>query len=113
MTDESGTQTWRQFAKLVARVWAEPDFAALLVDNPAKVLSDYNIPVPPGREITVLLPGDQGNLQTAYLVIPDMPESLGELQAKHLEAMVAILDRCDPGDPVSCSTGGGPHWPWK
>jgi hypothetical protein len=43
-----------QWSQLVARAWADPDFKARLLADPAAVLKEHGLEVPPGVEIKVV-----------------------------------------------------------
>jgi hypothetical protein len=55
-------RTWQQ---LIQRAWREPPFLARLVAEPAQVLTEAGIPVPPGLQLTLL----QDTPTTRHLVL--------------------------------------------
>lgn len=74
----------KQFAKIVAKTWADEDYKQRLVDDPASVLAEEGIEVPAGKEIKVL----ESTENKMWLVLPPKPE--GESIDESTERLAAI-----------------------
>jgi hypothetical protein len=70
------------FAEVIAKAWADGDFKARLVADPAGTLAAEGIELPPGLKLNVIAdaPG------TATFVIPPPPAD-GEISEEHLGAI--------------------------
>lgn len=64
----------KKLGLLIAKVWADENFKAMLKDDPLKVLKDEGVEVLEGVKINVVENTDKEQ----YLVIPEKPEELSE-----------------------------------
>ena len=83
---------WRQqWAKVIAKAWADEDYKDRLLADPAGVLREEGIQVPPGTTFEVL----EGRPGVQTLVLTAQPENLGEIQ--NIEERLAADSCC-----ISC-----------
>jgi hypothetical protein len=68
MSDQKERQ--KQWAKIVAKAWADEDYKQRLMEDPAEVLSEEGMAVPEGVEIKVVEATDK----QAWMVLPPKPE---------------------------------------
>ncbi len=68
MQHEEQQRTW---AKIVAQAWADPEFKARLLANPAQVLKDEGVEVRSGTTLRVIENTDT----TIHLVLPVMSDA--------------------------------------
>ena len=71
-------QRWGQ---LVARAWGDEAFKAHLLADPAAVLAEHGLPVPPGVEVRAVENTDR----VLYLTLPPAPSD--ELSDEQLDAV--------------------------
>ncbi|MCX5816090.1 MAG: nitrile hydratase subunit alpha [Proteobacteria bacterium] len=67
--NEEETKKTQQWAKLIAKAWADEDFKARLVADPVAVLRAEGIDVPDGKKLKVV----EDTEDTSYIVIPVKP----------------------------------------
>ena len=72
-------QQQKEYAQIVARAWADEEFKARLLLNPAQVLREYGIAVPEGVEVRAVENTDT----VVHFVLPARPKE--ELTEEHLE----------------------------
>lgn len=60
----------KQWAKIVAKAWADEDYKQRLMADPAAVLKDEGIELPDGVKIKCV----EATKTQAWLVLPPMPE---------------------------------------
>jgi hypothetical protein len=65
-TEDSGKDLEYQWSRLVARAWAEPEFKKRLLADPATVLKENGVVVPPGVQVRVLESTDK----VLYMTVP-------------------------------------------
>lgn len=74
----------KKWDRLVARVWADEAFKRHLMDQPAEVLKEYGLEVPPGLEIRILENTDRVH----YLTLPAKPiEPPADLSDRQMETV--------------------------
>ena len=61
----------KQWAKIVAKAWADEDYKRRLMDDPGAVLSEEGMKVPEGLQISVV----EATEKQAWLVLPPKPET--------------------------------------
>ena len=81
LNEELAQQYAKQYGQLVARAWADDEFKARFLAEPAAVLQEYGIPVPPGVELRAVENTDK----VAYLSLPLQPSD--ELSDEQLSQM--------------------------
>jgi len=90
--EQAQTQEYaKRYGQLVARAWGDAAFKARLLAEPAAVLAEHGIPVPPGVEVRAVENTDR----VLYLALPPAPSD--ELSDEQLDAVAG-------GD--TASTGG-------
>ena len=82
MNDNDRTKQW---AKIVAKAWADGDFKKRLLADPTAVLKAEGIEVPAGITLKVI----ENSETTIHLVLPAMPKSADGFQS--VEARLAAL----------------------
>jgi hypothetical protein len=84
-TDPAQRQDYAQrWGRLVARAWGDEGFKARLLAEPAAVLAEQGIPLPPGMQVWV----HENTATAVHLVLPPHPPSVkGELSDEELEAV--------------------------
>jgi len=89
------TEDRRAYAKVVAKAWAEPEFAELLRANPVEALRGEGIDAP---EQTRVVPteGDleQNDRATSYFLLPPKPTSLESDTS--IESLLEAFDEMAP-----------------
>jgi len=85
--DEKKEQN-KKMAKIIARAWSDESFKGRFLSNPRAVLSEYDVSVPAGVEVTVLEQTDK----LMYIVLPLKPGE--ELLVKPMMS--------DETDEISC-----------
>ena len=60
----------KQWAKIVAKAWADEDFKQRLIDEPGSVLVEEGMEVPEGVELRVV----EATEKQSWLVLPPKPE---------------------------------------
>ncbi len=78
----------KEYAKVIAKAWSDPQFKAQLLKNPEKVLKEQGIMLPPGKKVEVC----ESNETTLYFVIPQKPQ--GALSEKELESIAGGACMC-------------------
>jgi hypothetical protein len=71
----------KQYGQLVARAWGDQAFKRRLLADPAAVLAEQGIPVPPGVEVRAVENTDR----VLYLTLPPGPSD--ELSDEQLDAV--------------------------
>ena len=66
----------KQWARIVAKAWADEDFKRRLLAEPAAVLKEEGVEVPAGVKLQVI----ENTESTMNLVLPAMPKDVGNLQ---------------------------------
>ena len=61
-----------QMGEVVLKAWTDDDFKQRLLADPATVLQENGVPVPPGVAVKVVEDTDQVN----YFVLPSKPEGM-------------------------------------
>ena len=64
----------KQWAKVVAKAWADEDYKQRLMTDPASILTEEGMEVPEGVQISVV----EATEKQAWIVLPPKPES-GEI----------------------------------
>lgn len=82
----------RTWARIVAQAWADPDFKARLLADPAAVLSEAGLNVPAGVGLQVL----ENTASVVHLVLPP-PPSGGDVEESELRVSALSI-----GPPISC-----------
>jgi Nitrile hydratase, alpha chain len=83
-TPQAPLSDWsKQWSKLIAKAWANEAFKKGLLADPAAVLQEHGLTVPPGVQVKVV----QNTDQVLYLMLPPAPS--GELAEEDLEAIAA------------------------
>jgi len=86
-------QSWeRQWSQLVAKTWSDDNLKARLITDPAAVLKEHNLPVPPGVQLKVVENTDQ----TIYLPLPAKPsrEELADEDLAQVAGGIRGNDSC-------------------
>lgn len=60
-----------KYAKLVAKAWADEDFKERLLADPMRILAEFDMEFPEGKELRVVEDSDE----VMHFVIPKRPES--------------------------------------
>ncbi len=81
ITREEMDEHAKQYGQIVAKAWADEDFKARFLSDPAAVLQDYGIPTPPGVELRAVENTDK----VVYLALPLQPSD--ELSDEQLSQM--------------------------
>jgi len=71
----------KEVAKVVSQAWADPDFRARLLDEPAAVFAEHGLEAPGGAELRVVA----NTPNVVYLTLPAQPSE--ELSDEALEAV--------------------------
>jgi len=80
--EQAQTQEYaKRYGQLVARAWGDAAFKARLLAEPAAVLAEHGIPVPPGVEVRAVENTDR----VLYLTLPPAPSD--ELSDEQLDAV--------------------------
>jgi len=59
------------YARVIKRTWSDPDFKARLITDPATVLAEAGIPIPPGVAVKVV----EDSARLIHLVLPPHEEA--------------------------------------
>ena len=86
----------KQWAKIVAKAWADDDYKKRLIDDPASVLAEEGMEVPEGVKLDVVEATDK----EAWMVLPPKPEE-GKIE-ESVERLAAVTT-------LGGSTGGISH----
>jgi hypothetical protein len=70
MNDEQIKKAQQQWAKIIAKAWADEDFKARLIAGPAAVLKEEGIMIPKGNSIKIVENTDK----LTHIVLPVRPE---------------------------------------
>ena len=73
----------KNYQKIIARAWADAEFAERLSSDPKGVLAEQGIEVPDEFEVKVT----HANANELHIIIPPMPEGFEELGDEELEAV--------------------------
>ena len=73
----------KNYQKIIARAWADAEFAERLSSDPKGALAEQGIEVPDEFEVKVT----HANANELHIIIPPMPEGFGELGDEELEAV--------------------------
>src|SRR5437899_455405 len=88
-----------EWSQIVARAWQDAAFKQRLLADPAAVLREHGLHVPPDIEVKVV----EDTAQVYHLTLPRRPDAAGELSAEALAGVAGgagghtILD----GDPCA------------
>ncbi|HEX8213796.1 MAG TPA: hypothetical protein VF584_26755 [Longimicrobium sp.] len=77
-----------QFAKIIAKVWADPTFAAALVQNPSQALAKEGIEAPNNLRAEILL----STSTRLYMTIPARPVGVGGPVTRR--QLASVMDGC-------------------
>ncbi len=66
----------KQWAKVVAKAWADEDYKQRLMSDPTSVLTGEGMEMPEGVEIKVVEATDK----QAWMVLPPRPRNSGEIE---------------------------------
>ena len=82
----------KQWAKIVAKAWADEDYKRRLLDDPGAVLSEEGMKVPEGLQISVV----EATEKQAWLVLPPKPETgkIGRIEEVGQRLAAGCLDQC-------------------
>jgi hypothetical protein len=94
MNAEQQNVQWNQ---LIARAWRDEAFRQRLLTDPAAVLREQELEVPPGVQLRVLEDTDQ----VIHLVVPRKPALLGQVSDEELASVAGgkLAGRRDSPDP--------------
>lgn len=70
----------RKMSQLIAKCWADEDFKMRLLANPAAVLKEYGLEIPPGLQVKIV----EDTPQVCHLTLPPKPTA-DELSEEELE----------------------------
>lgn len=86
----------RKYAKIVAKVWADPEFGERLRASPVELLRSEGIDVPEGTKVLDLsTKANQADRGSYYFLLPAKPASLDE---------ELLVERLKPAGTVAAST---------
>lgn len=69
------------YSKIIAKVWSDPQFKTLLLQNPEEALHTLGIEVPEGAKVTIC----ENTENHLYFVVPQKPA--GNFSDKELESL--------------------------
>ena len=95
------TKKGEAFAKLVLRVWSDPDFKARLFSDPIPLLAEYGVETPPGLKVKVV----ENEPGTIHLVLPSAPVAISQQQQQEEPIYTIQCSVCYSRD--SCLTHHG------
>jgi hypothetical protein len=72
-----------QMGRIIARSWVDPQFKAALIANPAQVLRQNGIPVPPTMHLTA---GEAAPGSTYHIPLPPRPPEVTDEQLSGVAA---------------------------
>lgn len=83
--DHEGRERGHRYARIIARAWANDDFKDRLLQDPRRVLAEYNIMIPAGNSVTVAaeMPSRKKKGEIVF-VLPEKPEGWVELESRPL-----------------------------
>jgi len=84
MKPEQQTDVW---GRIVAQAWQDDAFKQRLLADPAAVLQEHDVRVPPGSEVKVF----EDTAQVHHLALPRKPDAAGELSDEDLAQVVGGL----------------------
>jgi hypothetical protein len=92
MNPEQQTDAW---SRIVARAWQDEAFKQRLLTDPAAVLLEHGVRVPPGSKVKVI----EDTAKICHLTLPRRPDAPGEIPEEDLaEVAGGILeDPCAGG----------------
>ena len=97
-----GEEHSKKVAQLVAAAWADDGLKQRLVAQPASVLRERGIEVPPGVEVRVLEPPEN----VVYLVLPPKPADASELSVSELSAVAGGQTTIRAGGSITLDENG-------
>ena len=81
----------KQWAKVVAKAWADDDYKQRLIDDPASVLAGEGMEVPEGVKLNVVEATDK----QVWMVLPPRPDT-GKIEEAY-ERLAAYCGACATG----------------
>jgi Nitrile hydratase, alpha chain len=81
MEPEQQTDVW---GRIVARTWQDDAFKQRLLADPAAVLQEHGVRVPPGSKVKVI----EDTAQVHHLTLPRKPDAAAELSEEELAQVV-------------------------
>ncbi len=88
MPDERNKEWNKQWAKIVAKAWADEGYKARLLADPSAVLAEEGVPVP--KDITLHV--HENTAKAGHLVLPAVPADLGGMT--NMEERLAAESCC-------------------
>jgi len=76
----TGQEEWKKYYQLVAQAWSDDKLKQRLLKEPASVLREHGMKVPPGAEVRVAECTDK----VYYFVLPPKPAHLADLTSSQL-----------------------------
>jgi len=101
-------EEWRAYARVIAKVWADPEFERLLRAQPEATLREAGIQLPVGSNVRILPVKPQDPGDEFYFILPPKPPRLDDELTPELmrQAMVGIRAM---GTTHSCCGSGRCH----
>lgn len=99
MAQISNAEWNKQWAKMVAKAWADEGYKARLVADPSAVLAEEGIPVP--KDVTIIV--HEMTPKVAHLVLPTIPPDMGDMS--NMEERLAAESCCCC--PCCCTSSCG------
>src|SRR5580693_7003446 len=81
MNPEQQTDAW---GRIVARAWQDDAFKLRLLADPAAVLQEHGVRVPPGSKVKVI----EDTAQVHHLTLPHKPDAAWELSEEDMAQVV-------------------------
>ena len=97
MNTEQRRRLEHQYARIIAKTWQDDAFKKRLAADPVAVLKEYDVEVPPGRQVRVV-----ENTDTVFhLVLKQRP---ADLSHEDLDKLVAVPGQCIATECDICAT---------
>ncbi len=90
-SDQQDEVARANYAKVVAKAWADASFKAKLMDDPHSALEEAGYAIPQGVSVKVV----ENTTDTVHLILPAAP-SAGELSEDALDKVAAGASCIDP-----------------
>ena len=102
MDERKRRENSSKISQILSKAWSDPVFKQRLLANPASIVREYGLEVPPGIELRVVEDTDR----VRHVILPPPPSS-AELSDSQLEQVAGGAATSEGSDPTGYWGGSG------